>query len=58
MSTALSINPTTGKQIGTYERIAAATAKAKLAAARKAFQPWKKLPLKSGLFASTSLQLF
>lgn len=42
MSTALSINPTTGKQIAAYERITIDTAKTKLAAAGKAFQQWKK----------------
>ena len=42
MSTALSINPTNGKQIAEYERINIDTAKTKLTAAGKAFQQWKK----------------
>ena len=42
MSTALSINPTTGKQIAEYKRIDADIAKATIATAGKTFQQWKK----------------
>jgi succinate-semialdehyde dehydrogenase/glutarate-semialdehyde dehydrogenase len=42
MSFALSINPTTGKQIAEYKRIDADTAKATIATAGKTFQQWKK----------------
>ncbi len=46
MSTAISINPTTGKQIAEYKRINADTAKATIETAEKAFQQWKKTTFK------------
>lgn len=46
MSTALSINPTTGKQIAEYKRINTNTAKTKVAKAGKTFLQWKNTAFK------------